>query len=347
MSISKVEAQQIAEIIDASHSIAIIQADNPDGDSLASALALEQILHELGIEPHLYCGVRMPEHLRYLEGWDRVHDELPSQFDASIIVDANSETLLEQLVKSGQKNWVASKPCIVIDHHHISPGISYANIICDHQAVATGEVIYELTQMLDWPLNRQAKENIAVSIMSDSLGLVSEGTSPRSIHIIGDLVEGGVDLAKIDAARRDLMRKSPELVAYKGALLQRIEYSDDQRVATITIPWEEIQKYSHAYNPSVLVLDDMRMTEKTDVAIAFKTYDNGRITAKIRCNYNRGIAAKLAEKFGGGGHPYASGFKIDNVADYTKIKQECVQAALHLLDENAENHELNNSHQTV
>src|SRR3989344_3943170 len=150
---------------------------------------------------------------------------------------------------------------------------------------------------------------LSISILSDSLGLISEGTWARSIHIIAELVDNGVKLAELENARREMMRKSIELIRYKGKLLERIEYYADNRIATVTIPWAEIEKYSHAYNPSMLVIDDMRLTEGTDVAIAFKTYKDGKVTAKIRCNYDRNIAGDLAAHFGGGGHPYAAGFK--------------------------------------
>jgi nanoRNase/pAp phosphatase (c-di-AMP/oligoRNAs hydrolase) len=83
----------------------------------------------------------------------------------------------------------------------------------------------------------------------------------------------------------------------------------------------------------MLVLDDMRMTTGTDVAIAFKLYQDGRITAKIRCNFGFGIANKLAKHFGGGGHAYASGFKINGGKVFTDVKSDCIQKASQLLDE--------------
>lgn len=326
------QADQIAELIDNAQNIVILQADNPDGDSLASALALEQILADLGKEPSLYCGVDIPAHLRHLPGWDRVEKDLPKQFDLSIVVDTSSDSLFETLHKTAQKSLVTSKPCIVLDHHATDATIQFATVLCNQTAVATGEVIYELAEQLTWPLNQVAKEMVAASIMSDSLGLTSEGTGARSIHIIGELVENGVSLAKLESLRRDLMRKSPELIIYKGELLQRVEYHSNDRIATVTIPWEEIQKYSPVYNPSILVMDDMRMTENTDIAIAFKVYQDGKVTAKIRANYGIGIADKLAEAFGGGGHPYASGFKIIDGRPFNQVKSECIAKATELLD---------------
>jgi len=320
-----------------------VQADNPDGDSLGSALALEQILGDLGKEPYLYCGVAIPSYLTYLSGWDRVSRELPKNFDASIIVDTSAIDLLGNMQSSGQQDWLANKPCIVIDHHAVTMSIPFATVTCNQPVVATGEVIYELAEQLDWPLALSAKNMISTAIMSDSLGLSTPATSARSIHIIGELVEGGVSLSKLEYARRQLMRKSPELTHYKGELLQRVEYSANDRIASVSITWSEIEKYSPHYNPSMLVLEDMRMTTNTEIAIAFKIYQTGRVTAKIRCNQDAPIANKLAERFGGGGHNYASGFKVQDGRPFNEIKSECLGYATELLD----NIEREPDHETI
>jgi phosphoesterase RecJ-like protein len=267
-----------------------------------------------------------------LPGSDRVSTELPNQFDASIIVDTSSDSLLEQLERHGHKGWVAARPSIILDHHSTQATINFAKVICNHPAVSTTEVIYELTQQLNWPLNQTAKNMIAIGILSDSLGLMSSSTSARSIHIIGELVDAGVDLPEIDNARRETLKRESELVHYKGRLLERCEFYSDERIATVTIPWEEIEKYSPLYNPSMLVLDDMRLAKNTQIAVAFKVYKDGKITAKIRANYGHAIADKLAEHFGGGGHPYAAGFKITSGKSYEDVKRETIEVATKLLD---------------
>jgi phosphoesterase RecJ-like protein len=326
------EADQIREIIEPAQKIVVIQADNPDADSLASALALEQILEDIGKEIFLYCGVDIPSYLHYLPGSDRVSTELPNNFDVSVIVDTSSNSLLEQLEKNGHRGWIASKPSIILDHHTTEATINFANVICNHPAVSTTEVIYELAQQLNWPLSQPAKNMVAIGILSDSLGLMSSSTKARSIYIIAELVEGGVDLPEIDNARRETLKRESELIPYKGRLLERVEFYSDERVATVTIPWDEIEQFSPLYNPSMLVLDDMRLAKNTDIAVAFKVYKDGKVTAKIRANYGRAIANKLAEHFGGGGHPYAAGFKITDGRAYEDIKRETIEVATKLLD---------------
>lgn len=329
------ESAAINEIISSNHKFIVVQADNPDADSLASSLALEHILGDLGKEVTLFCGVDLPSYLKYLPGSDRVVSDLPSDFDATIIVDTSSDTLLEQLDKSGRKNWIAAKPSIVIDHHASEPTITFATVMCSHIAVSTSQLIYEIAQDLKWPLNLEAKEFIAIAILSDSMGLTSESTSARAIHIVGDLVDGGVNLAKIDSARRQTMKRESELVHYKGELLQRVEFFADETIAIVIIPWEEIEKYSPLYNPPMLVLDDMRLAKNVKVAIAFKTYKDSRITAKIRCNYGSAVADKIAEHFGGGGHPYASGFKVTDGRAFDEVKNETIDFTKQVLTSSA------------
>ena len=139
------EIEKIKATINRAKDILIIQADNPDGDSLGSALALEQILADLGKNPNLYCGVEIPHYIRFLSGWDRVSKDITHKIDASIIVDTSARLLLEQLEQSSAKPWVAAKPVIVIDHHvNVTCDIDYATVVCNApHFVSTGELIYK------------------------------------------------------------------------------------------------------------------------------------------------------------------------------------------------------------
>jgi bifunctional oligoribonuclease and PAP phosphatase NrnA len=326
------EAAKIAELVQQAQRIVIIQADNPDGDSMGTALGLEHILGDMGKSIYLYCGANIPSYLMHLDGADRIMQDLPSNFDVSIIVDTSAGSLLENLNESGQRGWLAARPCIVIDHHNVEATIPFATVLCNKPAVATGEVVYELAQQLKWSMSVNAQTMLAGAILADSLGLSTPATSARSIHIIAEMVEAGVNLAELDAKRRETYRKSVAVTRYKGMLLQRLEYFADDRICTETIPWDEIQEYSPYYNPSMLVMEDMRLTTSTTIAIAFKVYGDGHMTAKIRANYSYPIAGKLAEHFGGGGHAYSSGFKVSDGRPFNEVKSECIAYATQLLD---------------
>jgi bifunctional oligoribonuclease and PAP phosphatase NrnA len=331
---SKPDYQKVYEYIQAANNIVIIQADNPDGDSLGSALALEEMLGEMGKTVHLYCGVSIPDYLKHIHGWDRVSDELPTQFDLSIIVDTSALILLEKLETGPYRSWVASKPVIVMDHHGaVVSDIPYATLVVnDDKAVATGEMIYKLAKEHNISLNLQALSHIATSILSDSLGLTSEGTTAETYHVMGELIANGVDRPALEEARRATTKMPEEIYRYKAELINRTMFVADGRIAHVSIPHEEIMTYSPLYNPAPLIQNDMLQIKDVGVAIVFKHYKDGKITGSIRCGYGITIAHTLAMHFGGGGHPYASGFKVTNGKSFNEVKSECLQKATELLD---------------
>jgi bifunctional oligoribonuclease and PAP phosphatase NrnA len=325
------DEEKLSELINSASRIVIVQADNPDGDSLGSAIALEQILTALGKDAAMFCAVDIPKHLKYLSGWSRVERELPKEFDLSIIVDTSSASLMEKM-SDAELNRIKAKPVVILDHHKTEATIDFATLNINREVVATGELIYDLAIALNWPLNQEAKEMLAISILSDSLGLMSSKTTAHSIKVISELVEGGVNLTHIDGLRRDTLRKSLDLTKYKGELLARIQTYLDNRLAMLVIPWDEIQKFSPLYNPPMLVMEDMRLIEGNAIVIAIKVYGDGHLSGKIRANDGYPIAATLAEHFGGGGHDYAAGFKTTGYS-LEDLKKEVISETAKLLSE--------------
>ncbi len=317
--------EQISQLIQTASHIAIIQAENPDGDSLGSALALEEILGDLGKKVSLYCPVDIPKYLRYAKGWDRIRDELPTDAELFLIVDTASKTLMEKALTPENLAQLKKKPVIVIDHHLTKSDLPFDHtLIAEESAVATAEIIYDLAVQNKWTVNKQAAEGIMLAILSDSLGLSSEGTTAKSLHTVAELIKLGAHPSELDTRRKEFMKKSPEILAYKGRLLERVEYHLDGQLALIHIPWEEIAAYSDQYNPSMLVLDEMRLVTGVRIAVALKTYPDRKVTGKIRTNPDAKVAEKVAGFFGGGGHPFAAGFRIHE--EYDKVVNELIGA---------------------
>jgi phosphoesterase RecJ-like protein len=312
------------DLIHDAKKIIVIQAENPDGDSLGSALALEEILSDQGKDVVLYCNVEIPKYMRYIQGWDRVIPEFDMTADLAIIVDTVSETLISKtLALPGGRHFFESHPVLVIDHHSdVTSSLPFDHELVVKDAVSTSEVIYEMAADADWTINQQAAENLLVALLSDSLGLSTQNVTANTYHVAGMLTELGAKVADIEDRRREFMKKSPEILAYKGELITRIEYLLEGKLAIVHIPWEDIQKYSDQYNPSVLVLDEMRLVEGVELGVAIKTYPDGKVTGKLRANTP--IAEQVAGYFGGGGHKYAAGFRA--YEDYDTIIAELVTA---------------------
>ena len=320
----------VISMIDQATKIVVIQGENPDGDSLGSSLALEELLGERDKSVVMYCAIDMPKYLRYISGWDRVVNNFPFDADLAIIVDTAAEALLEKALQApGLRHHLETHPVIVLDHHGESDEDETQNdlsfnheFIMSGTAAATGELIYDIASTAKWHINAAAAESLYISIASDTLGLTTQSASVHTYQTVASLVELGAIPAEIELRRREFMKKPADILDYKAELIKRIEYHLDGRLATVHIPWEDIAEYSDRYNPSVLVLDEMRLVENVEVACAIKTYPDGKLTGKLRCNTP--VASDIAGFFGGGGHSYAAGYKI--YESYEEALRELIDA---------------------
>lgn len=317
------------EFLQGKKSLCIIQAENPDGDSLGSAIALDYILQDS--ENTLYCPVDIPKYLRYFSDWSRVTNEFDYKADGYIIVDTAASVLLSKLLDDPAiKNTLYSKPVFVLDHHESEDDLEFPHEAIIETLPACAALIYKIATTLGLPISEPAASAIYPAISSDTLGLVSASVTSDTMRIMADLIDLGANPAELDEARREFMKKSPRILDYKADLIKRIDYALDGALATIHIPFEDIQAYSDEYNPNVLILEEMRLVEGVVVAVAIKTYPDGKVTGKIRASAP--IAEQIAGYFGGGGHPFAAGFRTYDTS-YDEVVADLVKFVPELLAE--------------
>ena len=335
---------RLGDLVTQSHRVVIMQANNPDGDSLASALALAEILSDLECQVELYCYSPIPHYLRFIPGWDRVYSQWSNKTDLVIMVDNSNQDLLS--LDDDQTAGLINRrlPLVIIDHHASPAKINQPAVVINHpEAIATGQVIYRITQELGWSINNQAANYLATSILADSLGFTSQAMTNNSepLSVMANLVGLGADLAQLNQQRLAKFQLNSQLINYKGQLLQRIEWLADDQIAVLVVEHDEIKKYSLDYNPTI-ILDEMRFVKTARIGLGFKKYLRdgclSRITVRIRCyGQTAPIAQQLAEHFGGGGHSYAAGIKWQTPPlDFDQIKDDVCRQARQLLKANDE-----------
>ena len=323
--------EKFQEFLKDKQKICVIQAENPDGDSLGSAIALDYLLSDK--EVSLYCPVDIPKYLHYFPDWSRVTNEFDYRADGYIIVDTAAEVLLSKLLEdTAIRNRLYSAPVFVIDHHETEDDLNFPHESIIEVRPACAELIYEIATALGMPVEKPAAEAIFQGILSDTLGLTSASVTVRTFEIATELMRLGANIAELEENRREFMKKSPRILDYKADLIKRVEYSLDGQLATVLIPWDDIREYSDEYNPNVLILEELRLVEGVKVAVAIKTYPDGKVTGKIRCAGKCGIADKVAGYFGGGGHPFAAGFRTYDTS-YEEVVSDLVRIVPELLAE--------------
>ena len=160
--------------------ICIIQAENPDGDSLGSAIALDYLLD--GKEINLYCPVDIPKYLHYFADWSRVTNEFDFRADGYVIVDTAAEVLLSKLLDdTATRNRLYNAPVLVLDHHESEDDLNFPHDSIIEACPATCELIYRIAKEQQIKINKDTAEAIFQGILSDTLGLTRASVTAEKI----------------------------------------------------------------------------------------------------------------------------------------------------------------------
>lgn len=323
--------REFSNFLDNKKKICVIQAENPDGDSLGSAIALDYLLSDF--EVSLYCPVDIPQYLHYFTDWSRVSNEFDFKADGYIIVDTAAEILLSKLLEdTAIRNRLYSAQVLVIDHHETPDDLNFSHESIIEPYPACAELIYKIAKELKYEIGKEAAEVIFQGILSDTLGLTSSSVTANTFIVAAELTKLGANISELEDRRREFMKKSPRILDFKADLIKRIEYYLDGTLATVHIPWDDIVEYSNEYNPNVLILEELRLVEGVKVAVAIKTYPDGKVTGKIRSSSEAPIAEKVAGYFGGGGHAFAAGFRTYDTS-YEEVVRDLVKIVPELLND--------------
>jgi phosphoesterase RecJ-like protein len=301
------EIDALRDAVLASDTVLVLQPDSPDGDSLGTALGLEEILSDLGKTVFMYSYKEPEPYLHFLEGWDRVSQNLPKHFDLTILVDTGSPALIKSALEH-HFTPLTSKLFFIIDHHvrRQSFGFSAREIV--EEAVSTSELVTRLALEYKWSINERAARSLASALLADSLGLTTSGTTAASVEALAELTRCGANLYELSTSRREAAAITTDLLHLKGKLLQSVEFHLEGRLAVAEITPDMVARYKDIAEPYTLILSDIQWTKGVELVAVFKNYGT-KINVPLRST--TGAAGPVAEKLGGGGHPNAAAYRCD------------------------------------
>lgn len=287
------------------NSILVLQPDSPDGDSLGSALGLEEILGDLKKTVYMYSYKEPEPYLRGLEGWDRVSQNFPKSFDLTILVDTGAPALIKSVLEHHHSD-LTKHPFVVIDHHTSRLPFGFETIDIVESAAAASEVITQICQDLKWPINDRAATKLATALLSDSLNLTTPDSTAHSVEMLAILVRNGANLYEMYAAKKETTALNADLLRLKGKLLTQVQFLADGELAVLELTPDIVAAYKDQYEPYTLVLTEMQWVRGVRLAAVFKNYGT-KINVPLRSK--EGLAGPVAESFGGGGHLNAAAYR--------------------------------------
>ena len=325
--------KQLSKLFSASNNILIISHVNPDGDATGSQLALYNYLTSKGKTVNMLAPNYLQEFLKWMEGSDQINifignrrkgRKLIMTADLIIMVDfsqLNRFGETEELVKRSYARKV------VIDHH-LDPQYFGDLIISDPTKSSTAELIYEIIADLENGtfMNSAYAEAIYTGIITDTGIFEHSLFTPRTMRIVADLLETGLDKDRI----KDLIYNnfSVDRMKLQGfALNQRMVVLPEFKSAYIYIKKEDLTEYNYAKGDTEGFVN-MPLSIK---GIRFSTMlveKDGFIKLSFRSKGKFPTNEIASKYFNGGGHLNASG------GEYYDTLEKTIEHFLNVLKEN-------------
>ena len=294
--------ERIAGLIREGDSFLITSHVDPDGDSVASQLALAAVLTRLGKRGIVVNQDPLPKAYAFLPNSEMVLSKLPPQssFRAVFILDSpNLERLGETLLPL-----LTEKLLINIDHHSSNSGFGDHNLVVP-EASSTSELIYDVTRLLGVELYPEIAIVLLTGICADTGGLKQANTSVKTIGVVGHLMESGGALSTV--MNRLYEENPPSRMRLLGLVLRSLELHDGILVLTLT--QRMLEEAGSSLEESENFAEYSLSVRGVKVGILVREREDGVVRVSLRSREPIDVD-RIASLFGGGGHPQAAGCQL-------------------------------------
>lgn len=288
----------------------LIVHENPDGDTLASASVLYQVLKILGKSPAMVCKDSVPKPFLFLEAVDKIqNDMLFGDYELIVVIDCGDlkRTGFDERLKDFAKK---QKNLINIDHHPKNDLHKIANInLVDFNASSTAEIIWELLEELSFPLDKNIATALLCGLYTDTGGFRHSNTKEKTLKIASQLLAHGARI-KLITKNVNLNKKISALKLW-GVALERIFEHPDLKISSTVITREDLESCGATDDDIAGAVNLINTIPDAKAAILFCETADGKIRASLRTEDDEIDVSKIAALFSGGGHKKASGFSVE------------------------------------
>ena len=296
--------EQAAAALRAADSIVTMGHIGPDGDSLGSMLAIAGAATNAGKKAYATFGEPfvVGKQFRYLDTSSLTPPlDVPQAIDVAVVVDTSVPNRLGSALPIVERANVV----IVVDHHLPSDGDLGDIQVIDSSAAAAAQVVYRLIRELEWDITAEIATALYTGIVTDTGRFQYGATSAEVHHITAALLEAGVYPPTVG---RHVYEESPfGYLQVAGAVLGRARLDADSRIVWSVLHRDDLAAASLKYEDADGLIDMIRIAEESDVACLLREIGDDKFKGSLRSR-GRVDVAKVAGRFGGGGHRNAAGF---------------------------------------
>lgn len=285
----------------------VVSHVQPDGDAASSTCAIGYLLHQLKKDFVMINEGNIPKKFSYMWGQQNVISfeqlQTDKKFKYVIAVDCADFSRIGDVRKCFDTDY----ELLNIDHHPTNDRYGHLNLI-DEKAAATAEILHDLIEYSQYPLDKSLATCIYTGLLTDTGGFRYANTTPKVMNIASQLLSYGVDGHQM---AEDLLEKlTMEHIHLLKRALTSLSFTDDQRISWIVVTEEDMRISKAANDDLEGLVNYPRNIEGVQVGMMFKQKDDQTVKVSFRSDGQVDVSL-VAQFFEGGGHIRAAGATIN------------------------------------
>jgi len=225
-------------------------------------------------------------------------DRVGGDYEAAIILECDS-------IHRTRLQGLEDRFLISIDHHISGRPFAHVNWI-DPQAVATGEMVFRLAREAGAPFSPEIATCLYTALMTDTGSFMFQGTNEHTFALARELVLAGADPSH--CARSIYFAHSVAKMRLLGEALRNL--NTEGHVGWTWVSQEQMERCGAREEDCEGLVNYVLSIGEVEVAAFFRELPEKRFRVSLRSKGTLDVA-RVAERFGGGGHECASGCSID------------------------------------
>lgn len=295
----------IDEIRKARH-ILLLTDERLDGDTLGSTLGLAHVLRDNGKAITIFSPKPVPAQFAFLPGIDDI------QTDASVFVDTSIDLIIicdcsdGLYIKTLLPTMPRTVPLIVFDHHRTNPGFGSYNLI-EQDAASTADVVWRFVKTAGYSVSPSAAQCFLTGICTDTSVFSTSNTTVNAFEASVALTKLGAKLS--DVVRHTMHNRPIPILHVWGLLLERLHFNTEFGALATALTERDWEALGKPEIDTSSISNFLNATlDHADTILILRETEDGGVKGSLRSR-GRDIGI-LAEKYGGGGHKFAAGFKV-------------------------------------
>ena len=288
---------------------------NPDADAVCSAVAVSLYLKAQGKTVYTINSDDVPSWLKFLpksQMMKKIKKGQKINYDVAFVLDCGDLQRVGSVLHLIDK----TKMLINIDHHVTNKSFGDLNIVLP-MASSTAEIIYGFLKKIGHRLSRETAILFYAGIMTDTGSFRFENTTAYTHQIASELL-------KFSFSVPDLYNRLYEGIPVRDLndfvdVLSMVKLFNNNQLACIELTQKDLKRFSGAFDLRDKIFSFLRSFKGVELIVIFTELGKQKTRVNFRSQSWFNVA-KLAGRFGGGGHVRASGSTVSEPLAVVKNK---------------------------